>query len=200
MDKHKLDDFHIYHRSFYYNLIDYLLVPVLFIALGGLSLLSYSLHPLFAISIACFACWSIVLLLFAFTHEHKKVKIILSSEGILVCTNHKRYASTWDSLHNLDILTMPRETVIGIRSAVSITVEENKGVLAALARSFPSGIEDEYFLPLSPIINIPTRRMSVWSGDTMIDFDKLAQTEFGRDLLHYAPHLFEDSKEKQKNG
>ena len=52
-------------------------------------------------------------------------------------------------------------------------------------------------IPIGDCVSIP-RRYKVF-GD--IDYNKFAQTDFGRDLLHYAPHLFEGKlTEKAKVG
>ena len=63
-----------------------------------------------------------------------------------------------------------------------------KGILDKFHFGWPSN-----FLPVTAVVHLPRR----WLG-LFIDSEKLLETDFGRELLHYAPQLFEDNGEKNK--
>ncbi len=62
---------------------------------------------------------------------------------------------------------------------------------AMLSKTWLSNLpyESRDFIPITLITNIPLNR------DKSINLEKFKETEFGQDLYHYAPHLFEEYDE-----
>ncbi len=92
----------------------------------------------------------------------------------------------WDNMKNFGYRKIGRNKHFGIELHTPMRLQKSR---------FSMGKMDETFLSISN--GIPTKGLF----DRTSDYDKFAQTDFGRDLLHYAPHLFEGKlTEKAKVG
>lgn len=120
-----------------------------------------------------------------------QTSITLYKDGIEWQRGGSRLFTTWDNVSHLGCHGKGESMSYGIFLHKKVKPEVN-GLIESLAY----GRESNYIL-LTGLLSIPTQ----WSfrRDTTIDLDKLSQTDFGRTLMHYAPHLFEKGKGKPKH-
>lgn len=126
------------------------------------------------LGITGFASWDIIDI-FDKDNENGWINLTFS-------TSDKHHTHVRIGSFHTNIPLKPYE-VWGIR--LSNSAQYNKSWLSNL----PSSSRD--FIPITLITNIPKNRQ-------FINHEKFKETEFGQDLVHYAPHLFEDVK-KPKN-
>jgi hypothetical protein len=119
-----------------------------------------------------------------------------------------RLFSRWEDLQRFEDRGTPRRPVRGISTA-----KLEKDYRWNTFDRVYFGSEEENFIPFF-IVALPTRIINpqqfektgvgyvAWpdKSERVIDTAKFAETKFGRELLHYAPQLFEATEEKAKNG
>lgn len=114
--------------------------------------------------------------------QARRTCIVLSKDGIEYRFGQMRTFASWDNLSHFGVKHSGRGS-------------SRKGFfLHESLRKHLLGVEySQDFFDVSNVINVPTQ----WEGfikGTVVDLEKFAKTEFGQDLLHYAPHLFEKEK------
>jgi hypothetical protein len=117
-----------------------------------------------------------------------RTRLILYREGLELRQGSSHFFVEWGNLSHFGGKKNGKAFQLGIYLH-KIVHPDVKGILDKFHFGQPNN-----FLPLTNIVLVPR----LWLG-IAVDTEKLAKTEFGRDLLHYAPHLFEESKEKVKN-
>jgi hypothetical protein len=127
---------------------------------------------------------------YPFTNVMKE-KISVYEDGLEYSSPEKTLFSRWDDLASfgLEPPQYSRATIWGIYANAISKQKEGE--------SF--SVKGDFFFPLN-VLSVPTR----WSGGYLrgsfvLDTESFARTDFGRELLHYAPHLFAEAKEKAKN-
>jgi hypothetical protein len=100
--------------------------------------------------------------------------------------------SRWEDLRRFESRASGKSSVLGIYTSHLEKRHDGNG----FERFLLGGYDD--FIPLNLVL-VPTRWDGCWTG-AVVDTAKMAETEFGRELLHYAPQLLEERKEKQKHG
>jgi hypothetical protein len=113
-----------------------------------------------------------------------KESLAIYEDGLEYCNSEKIIFSSWKDLACLGV----KGGVCGIYAMTLTKKHDGESFL----------VEGEFFFPLN-LVNISYRIEGCW-GKTVVDTAKFAETKFGRELLHYAPQLFENGKEKQKHG
>jgi hypothetical protein len=128
------------------------------------------------------------MLLISSTQQH----LAIYENGLEYRVGNNRRFSIWEDMQRFEIRPQGKSSVIGIYTSHL----EKRYEGSAVERLLLHGYKD--FIPLT-VVRVPTRWDGCWSG-AVVDTVKFAETDFGRELLHYAPHLFDYSKEKQKHG
>jgi hypothetical protein len=95
-------------------------------------------------------------------------------------------STSWDNLARFGRSNSLRVVTMGLVLRHKIQQQVRGG---KLDRAF-FGEEPVTFIPLSDIVSVPTI-YDKQSKKRRVDTEKLAETPFGQELLHYAPHLFE---------
>lgn len=136
-----------------------------------------------------FYAFIIWLLMISMSQQH----LAIYEDGLEYRMGGNRIFSRWEDLQRFESRASGKSRILGIATlAVEKRQEGN-----AFERFLLMG-RYENFIPLQ-IVRVPTRWDGCWTG-MVVDSAKFAETDFGRELLHYAPHLFEYGKEKAKNG
>lgn len=113
--------------------------------------------------------------------------IIITPKGLWFHGYGKRFYA-WDNLQKFDrVRKRNRSAYIGIQTKDPDI--KNSNSLSSLL--FWAWVSDS-FIPIELVCTVPRKWIFFF------DKEKFKQTELGQDLLHYAPHLFED-KTKRKN-
>jgi hypothetical protein len=140
-------------------------------------------------------CWLAVisimqayLLWYLYTFSFR-TRLILYKDGLELQQGSAHFFAAWEHLSHFGGKKIGKAFRVGIYLH-KIVQPEVKGILDRFHFGWPSN-----FLPVTTVILLPRR----WLG-LFVDTEKLLETEFGRDLLHYAPQVFEVAKEKVKNG
>jgi hypothetical protein len=139
---------------------------------------------LILIPIYGFILW---ILLISSTQQH----LAIYENGLEYRMGGNRRFSRWEDMRHFEIRPQGKSSVIGIYS--SHIEKRHEG--SFIERLLSSSHND--LIPLS-VVHVPSRRINWWTR-SIVDTEKFAETDFGRELLHYAPHLFEDGEEKAKN-
>jgi hypothetical protein len=122
-------------------------------------------------------CWQTYLYAF-------RTYLIVNDDGIGVEGIYGTF-TTWDNVEKFGWDGFLKNRRWGIKTIEAVNPT---GFLAAPFR--------KNFIPLSRVVGQPSsKRYEMIVAGFGDDLDKFAQTPLGQDLLHYAPHLFE---EKQK--
>jgi hypothetical protein len=122
------------------------------------------------------ACW------YAFEYAFRTY-IFVTDEGIGVNGLHRGFI-TWDALEKFAWAGSLKNRIWGIRTIRSLDYQSG----------FWSGLLGGNFIPLSHVIGRPSpAKVEMLVMEIGVNLDKFAETPFGQDLLHYAPHLFEQS-------
>jgi hypothetical protein len=111
--------------------------------------------------------------------------------GLEYRIGNNRIFSRWEDLRSLEIRGSGKSRTVGITTTALEKRQEGNGLERILV-----GYNTD-FIPLS-VLSVPTQRDG-WTS-LAVDTESFAQTDFGRELLHYAPQLFEVAKEKAKRG
>jgi hypothetical protein len=112
--------------------------------------------------------------------------VIVSDDGIELQCGGICAFTPWDNISHIDVKGSGNSQQHGIYLHNKIKPEVNGWVEKLLYSS------ETDFLPIGEVINLPTR----WGlFHYPIDYEKLADTEFGQDLLNYAPHLLQEPDE-----
>lgn len=115
-------------------------------------------------------------------------KILVTSEGLAIEGWHQAFAE-WSILSHVDSQSDGRGAIWGIYLAKKLSNPKSRGWFGY---DFANT-----FIPLTHIYRIPMRfRLIGFRRE--IDLDKFAQTPLGQDLLYYAPHLFDEAKDKRE--
>ena len=91
--------------------------------------------------------------------------------------------STWDNMRAIERKNEGDAATYGIQLHEKVEVEIN-----GWFDKFFYGSSTDY-IRLTGIVNVPMRFAGLKGN--VIKLDEFAETEFGQDLMHYAPHLFE---------
>jgi hypothetical protein len=119
--------------------------------------------------------------------------LAIYEDGLEYCLGNNRTFSRWEDMRRFESRSAGRSRILGIYTiATQKRQEGNSFERLLLMLRYPD------FIPLSTVVRVPTRWDGCWTG-MIVDTNKLADTEFGRAILPYAPHLFEYRKEKVKN-
>jgi hypothetical protein len=116
-----------------------------------------------------------------------RTSLAIYEEGIEWRRGGSSMFATWDNLSHIGAKNEGDATTHGIFLHRQIESKVNSWV-------------DKHFFALSGdyirltgFVKVPINFKGLLKGSE-IDFDEFAKTEFGQDLLHYAPHLFEKSE------
>lgn len=102
--------------------------------------------------------------------------------------------TSWDNLVRFARRDSGRVATVGLLLRDKVKQEVHGG---RLDKAF-FGEEPVTYIPLSDIVPVPV----IYDKETKqrhVDTGKFAKTPFGQELLHYAPHLFEDWASQIKN-
>lgn len=124
-------------------------------------------------------------------HFSLKNRLVTSAKGIDLYYYGATSHVDWDNLSHFVEVAEERKLYFGIELLEPL--EYQRGgyhALMVLAAILPC----EY-IPLSRFTDVPFYKVGF--GKYEIADDLLLKTPLGRDLYHYAPHLFDDVKEKQ---
>jgi hypothetical protein len=118
-----------------------------------------------------------------------QTRVIVSEDGIELQRGGARAFTPWENISHFGVKGGGKNQRRGIYLYNKIKPEVN-----GLAEKLFYGWETD-FLPIGQVINLPTR----WGFlRNPINYDKLANTEFGQDVDYYAPHLLDERQEKYK--
>lgn len=128
--------------------------------------------------------WYLYILIF-------QTRLILYEDGLDLQQGSAHYFTNWENMSHFGGRSSGKAVQFGIYLHAPIQQEPSNFLERV---SFG---KESNFLPITYVMLMPRR----WSlGSVTVDSQALSQTQFGRELLHYAPHLFEYGKEKAKNG
>jgi len=164
-------------RLFYVCMMIIVPIQAIYLLSTGLFPFDSVLFRMFLPILVCVICWQSFICAF-------RTYVIVNDDGIGVEGIYQGFIS-WDEVEGFGWEGIFKSRTWGIKTTETVN---------------PSGYWvapfTENFIPLSHIVGQPPSKrfemLVVGFGD---DLDKFALTPLGQDLLHYAPHLFE---EKQK--
>jgi hypothetical protein len=122
-----------------------------------------------------------------------QTRLIVYEDGIEIQRGASSFFSPWENMRHFGLYSYAQKNRYGIFLHEKVQPEA-QGLVEKLFYGWSSN-----FIMLNEFVYVPWRWVGFFQGYT-VDVSKLRDTEFGRQLLQYAPHLFEYGKEKQKNG
>jgi hypothetical protein len=126
------------------------------------------------------------LLLISSSQQH----LAIYENGLEYRMGNNRRFSRWEDMRHFEIRSQGKSSIIGIYSS-HIEKRQDGSFIERLLSSSHTDL-----IPLS-VVHVPIRRVNWWTR-SVVDTAKFAESELGRELLHYAPQLFEDTEEKNK--
>lgn len=121
-----------------------------------------------------------------------QTRLIVYESGIEIQRGSSRFFSNWGNMSHFGRAGFNTK-YHGILLFERITPETNNFI----DKLFYGG--SRQFMEFGDIISFPKRWAGFFQG-MAVDTEKLLETDFGRDIYQFAPHLFELEKEKAKHG
>jgi hypothetical protein len=120
-----------------------------------------------------------------------QTRVFVSEEGIELQRGGSRQFAAWENISHFGIKGGGKNQQRGIYLYDKVT-PQTSGIAERLFFGRKTA-----FIPIGLALNLPTH-WGFFRKD--INLEKLAQTDFGRDVAMYAPHLLEEAeKDKRKN-
>jgi hypothetical protein len=192
MDKLKREDelAHVYGTTTYAKIGTFLFIFLLLV--GVVYFKDY--EPLRSYAVVRFG-WPIIVLVliyccFVFLIDGTQQHLAIYSTGLEHRQGTLISFTTWENLSHFD-------NVKGFPCIVTKAEIERSSKGQWLERFLITHVSGN-LIRLPRECGIPVHFVEGKTG-TQVDVEKLLKTNFGQDLLHYAPHLFETKKEKAKN-
>ena len=117
-----------------------------------------------------------------------QTQMTVSEEGIEFQQGGARWFITWDNISHFGKRYYGRQQQVGI-----FLHEQVEPEVTGLADKLFFGRKKD-FIDLYQLVDIP-RRFGIFRRP--INFEKLAETDFGRDVAYYAPHLLQEPKKEK---
>lgn len=131
---------------------------------------------------AAFLWWGIV-----FTTQ---TRVIVSEIGIELQRGTARLFTPWDNISHFGVKGAGKNQQRGL-----FLYDKVQPQVSGIADKLFFGWETN-FMPIGQVVNLPTH----WGFFRQpINLDKVLQTEFGQDVAYYAPHLFDEAKDRRKS-
>jgi hypothetical protein len=124
---------------------------------------------------------------FAFI-QATQMTLTVRDEGLEYRFGSGTVTTPWANLRRFLYHSTGRTSTMGVELGSSVRQQVHGG---KLDKAF-FGEEPVHYIPLSDIVSVPT----VYDKEkkqARVDLEKFAKTPFGQELLHHAPHLFEES-------
>ena len=136
-----------------------------------------------AIIVTLLLCSTVgVICTYAFEYAFRTY-IFVTDEGIGVNGLHRGFI-TWDALEHFAWAGSLKNRIWGIRTIRPLDYQSG----------FWSRLFGGNIIPLSHVIGRPPHnKVEMLVMEIGVNLDKFTETPLGQDLLHYAPHLFEQS-------
>lgn len=121
-----------------------------------------------------------------------QIRLVVYENGLVYQRGSQFFIAEWD---NLSHFIVDSHTTIGditernsrITFVVEVVLHQSIKPSAASGDKILFGENPINRMPLSAIVKVPLQ-------GNKVNITKFTKTHFGRDLLHYAPHLFEKEK------
>jgi hypothetical protein len=135
-------------------------------------------------------------------------QLAIYKTGLEYRLGNNRIFSCWEDLQRFEIRDKGRSQRIGVSSTKLEKRQEGNRLDKLLLSNRYTDFIPFHLIDVPAYYVNPQKFEKILLGyvpvandsQPLVDIAKFAETDFGRELLHYAPQLFEASEEKQKNG
>lgn len=114
-------------------------------------------------------------------------RVTVYEEGIEIEQGNSKVFTTWDNISHFGLRWAGRNQQRGL--VLYEDVQPQAGGIEKLFYGWKTK-----FLSLTPFVNLP--RKGIFSME--VDTEKLLETEFGKTIYEFAPHLFDSEKAKNR--